>query len=161
MRYKFSSLLIVLFALAACTKTVKQAQPTQGEALLQILNAEQQSLLVLKNDSLARYNSRGVQDLMQLLSDEPDRLQGAIVADKVIGKAAASLMVAGGVSEVYTNVICTPAMEVFKSAGVTVHATEEVPQILNQDRSGQCPIDALLNEAESVEECVKILQERL
>ena len=134
---------------------------SQGEALLNMLNANNQSLLVLNNDSLSFYNGRGVSDLLQLLSEDADCLNGAIVADKMVGKAAATLMVAAKVREVHTNLICTPAIEVFQAAGIPVFFTEEVPQILNKDRSGQCPIDALLNEAESVEECVAILNKKI
>ncbi len=150
-----------MIGLGACTQQKPQpSQPSQGEALLQILNAEQKSLIVLNHDSMSMYNGRGVQDLLRLVTEEPERLEGAIVADKIIGKASATLMVAGGVSEVHTNIISTPAMRVFKEAGVKVHAEEEVAQILNRDQSGQCPIDGLLNEAETVEECVEILKER-
>ena len=173
--YSMRQLTILLFAclaMVSCTHSTKQSAQTdqsesraaatvsQGEALLNILNAENRSLLVLNNDSLSYYSGRGVQDLLQLIREEPERLNGAIVADKMIGKAAAVLMVAGGVKEVHTNLICTPAKEVFSKAGVPVYATEEVEQILNRDRTGQCPIDALLNESDQVEECVRILQAR-
>ena len=67
-------------------------------------------------------------------------------------------MVAGGVSEVHTNLISTPALQLLREADIPVSFDEEVPQILNRDRSGQCPIDSRLNEAETVNECVTILQ---
>lgn len=130
----------------------------QGEALLQIVNANHLSLVVFNDDSLSTYSDRGVQDLLRLLKDEPKRLEGALVADKIIGKAAASLMIAGGVKEVHTNIICTLARELFDQAGVVIVYQEEVPQILNRDRSGQCPIDSRLNDAETTEECVTILR---
>ncbi|MBQ7530782.1 MAG: DUF1893 domain-containing protein [Paludibacteraceae bacterium] len=168
-------LLLACGALAACTQTAKQKQQSeqsaqtevraegavpQGEALLNILNANKQSLAVLNNDSLSYYNGRGVSDLLTLLTDEPDRLKGAIVADKMVGRAAAVLMAAAGVREVHTNIISTPALKVLREAGISVSFNEEVPQILNRDQSGQCPIDASLNEAESVDECVAILKTR-
>ena len=157
MKTKFLILLAAV-ALVACTKP--QQPSAQGEALLNILNADSHSLVVFNDDSLSYYNGRGVSDLLELVSEEPERLQGAIVADKMIGKAAATLMVAGGVSEVHTNLICTAAKEVFHQAKVPVFFQEEVPQILNRDRTGQCPIDALLNETEDVEQCVEILKAR-
>ena len=132
----------------------------QGWALLDILNANSHSLVVLRDDEMQTYNDRGVQDLVLLVTNEPERLNDAIVADKMVGKAAASLMVAGGVREVYTNLICRSALEVFRKAGIAVHAKQVVEQILNRDRSGQCPIDALLNETDDVEQCVEILQGR-
>ena len=168
-------ILILALAMVACTHNARQQnsqQPgeqtetqstsnvSQGEALLNILNADSHSLVVLNNDSLSFYNGRGVSDLLYLVSNEPERLKGAVVADKMIGKAAAALMVAGGVREVHTNLICKAAVEVFRQAGVPVSAKEEVEQILNRDRSAQCPIDALLNESDNIDECVNILRER-
>ena len=132
----------------------------QGEALLNILNANEQSLVVLNNDSLSYYNGHGVSDLLELLTNEPNRLKHAFVADKMVGRAAAVLMAAAGVREVHTNIISTPALKVLREAGISVSFNEEVPQILNRDRSGQCPIDALLNDADDVDECVEILKAR-
>ena len=148
---------LCLMAMVSCTSS-RRPHSEQGAALLNILNAEQASLVVLNHDSLSIHTDRGVQDLLQLLFEEPERLRGAQVADKIIGRAAASLMVAGGVSEVHTNLISTPALQLLREADIPVSFDEEVPQILNRDRSGQCPIDSRLNEAETVDECITILQ---
>ena len=133
----------------------------EGFQMLDMLNEQGLSLLVYNHDSLTTHDNRGVQDLLQLISDQPERLQGAIVADKIIGKAAAAIMATGGVKEVHTNIICTPAKELFKSQGILVFATEEVPMILNRDRSAMCPIDTQIADIESIEECVEVLQTRL
>ncbi|MBQ7697794.1 MAG: DUF1893 domain-containing protein [Paludibacteraceae bacterium] len=130
-----------------------------GEQMLDQLNANSLSLLVRNHGLTTQHENRGVQDLLTLIQNDPKRLKGAVVADKIIGKAAAALMIAGGVKEVHTNIICTPARELFENAGVVVKAREEVPMILNRDQTGQCPIDSRLNEAATVEECVAILQE--
>ncbi|MBP5658766.1 MAG: DUF1893 domain-containing protein, partial [Paludibacteraceae bacterium] len=42
--------------------------------------------------------------------------------------------------------------------GIRVFATEEVPMIMNRDRSGMCPMDTQIADIESIEECVAILQ---
>jgi hypothetical protein len=149
---------LCLTALVSCGHSGSR-HDEQGKALLNILNADHASLVVLNDDSLSIHTDRGVQDLLRLLREEPERLQGAQVADKIVGRAAASLMVAGGVREVYTNLISTPALQLLRDAGIPVSFDEEVPQILNRDRSGQCPIDSRLNGAESVEECVEILNQ--
>lgn len=130
----------------------------EGFQMLDMLNEQGLSLLVYNHDSLTTHANRGVQDLLQLISEQPERLNGAVVADKIIGKAAAAIMVTGGVKEVHTNIICTPAKELFEHHGILVFATEEVPMILNRDQSSMCPIDTRIQEVESVEECVAVLQ---
>jgi len=133
----------------------------EGFQMLDMLNEQGLSLLVYNNDSLTTHANRGVQDLLQLISEQPERLQGAVVADKIIGKAAAAIMATGGVREVHTNIICTPAKKLFEQQGILVFATEEVPMILNRDRSSMCPIDTQIADIESIEECVAVLQARL
>ena len=130
----------------------------EGFQMLDMLNEQGLSLLVFNHGELTTHANRGVQDLLQLISDQPERLKGAVVADKIIGKAAAVLMATGGIKEVHTNVICTPARELFEKEGILVFATEEVPMILNRDRSAMCPIDSQIADVESIEECVAILQ---
>lgn len=138
--------------------TILRGGQAIGRQMLDMLNEQGLSLLVYNQGTLTTHDNRGVQDLVQLISDHPERLNGAIVADKVIGKAAAALMATGGVKEVHTNVICTAGKELLEGEGILVFATEEVPQILNRDRTAQCPIDSRLNGVESIEECVQILR---
>ena len=134
---------------------------TEGFQMLDMLNEQGLSLLVFNNGELTTHSNRGVQDLLQLISDQPERLQGAVVADKIIGKAAAAIMATGGVKEVHTNIICTPARKLFEAQGILVFAAEEVPMILNRDKSSMCPIDTQIADIESIDECVAVLQARL
>jgi len=140
-----------------CTAVLRGAA-IEGFQMLDMLNEQGLSLLVFNRDSLTTHANRGIQDLLQLISEQPERLKGAVVADKIIGKSAAAIMIVGGVKQVHTNIICTPARELFEANGVQVFANEEVPMIMNRNRSGMCPMDTQINEVESVEECVAILQ---
>ena len=126
--------------------------------MLDMLNEQGLSLLVYNNGELTTHANRGIQDLLQLISEQPERLDGAVAADKVIGKSAAAIMIVGGVKEVHTNLICTPARELFEKEGVLVFATEEVPMILNRDKSGMCPMDTQIANIESIDECVAVLR---
>lgn len=137
---------------------VLRGSSAEGIAMLKMLNEQGLSLLVFNHDELTTHDNRGIQDLLSLIAEQPERLQGAIVADKIIGKAAAALMATGGVVEVHTNVICSAGKQLLEQQGIKVFATEEVPQILNRDKSGMCPIDSQIANAESIEDCVSILQ---
>lgn len=159
---KILFILLSFFCLVGCTSggqkaTTEQPEST-GEQMLTMLNEQGLSLLVYNDSVLTTHQNRGVADLLQLISEQPQRLKGAVVADKIIGKAAAALMATGGVIEVHTNIICTPARDLLEKEGIAVYATEEVPQILNRDKSSMCPIDTQLEGIETIEECVQILQ---
>ena len=128
--------------------------------MLARLNEQHISLIVRNAGLTTEYTRHGVNDLLQLLENEPQRLQGAVVADKMIGKAAAAIMVVGGVKRVYTNLISTQAREMLEKAGVQVSAIEEAEMILNRDQTGQCPMDKSLNDIDNPAECVAILKNK-
>ncbi|MCM1034616.1 MAG: DUF1893 domain-containing protein [Paludibacter sp.] len=129
--------------------------------MLQRLNVEQLSLIVRNKGITTTYTEHGVNDLLSLVTNGENTLRGAVVADKTIGKAAAALMIVGGVKTAYTNTICTAAKQLLNDAGVTVCFTEEVPYVLNRNQDGPCPMDAALENINSPTDCVARLQEML
>ena len=132
-----------------------------GEDMLAKLNEQHISLIVRNAGQTTEYHQHGVQDLLSLVENEPQRLQGAVVADKTIGKAAAALMVVGSVKQAYTNTISTPAREMLEKAGIQVSFQQEIEKILNRDQTDQCPLDKSLNGIDAPEECVaKMMQEQ-
>ena len=64
---------------------------------------ERKCSCVLRNGEIYTFERRGVEDLYDLLREQPGLLLGADVADKVVGKGAAALMVLGRVRRVYAN----------------------------------------------------------
>ena len=95
-------------------------------------------------------------DLYDLLVQEPEFLHGAFVADKVIGKAAASLMVLGGVRQVYTRTISQPALRLLQEAGVTVSCV--VDHIINRDHTGWCPLEQASRDLQSAKEIFPVIE---
>lgn len=68
-------------------------------------------------------------------------MKGAAIADKVIGKGAAALMVLGGFKTVYADIISTPALALLCEAGIETTFAQEVPHIINRDKTGWCPLE--------------------
>ena len=63
------------------------------------------------------FRERGVAALFRLLREEPQLLRGAFIADKVVGKGAAALMVLGGVEGLFADVVSRPALELRAGTG--------------------------------------------
>ncbi len=110
--------------------------------LLSLLDSNGYSCIVRNRGITTTYTQHGVRDLLAL--QDGDRLEGAVLADKTIGRAAAWLMIAGGVREAYTHTVCTPAREMLENAGIVLHADNEIPYIVNKQGDGQCPLDSRL-----------------
>ena len=117
------------------------------------------SCVICNGTTVRTFSRRGVRDLLELLHDEPSFLRGAFVADKVVGKGAAALMVLGGVAEVYTDVISTPARTLLEQNGIAVTAAVESPNIRNRTGDGICPVESLCADCTTAAECLPRIEE--
>lgn len=128
------------------------------EEIIELLHREQCSC-VIANGDIRTFRQRGVADLYELLNREPEFLQGASIADKVIGKAAAALMVLGGVKEIYADVISEPALALLQEAAVKVSFGQAVDHIINRTRTGWCPLETICYQIKSAPEILPLIRE--
>lgn len=124
-----------------------------------LLFAEKCSCVICNGGATRLFRERGVKDLYRLLREEPEFLDGAFVADKVVGKAAAALMILGGVAEVFADVVSTPALELFRRSGVAVEHVLEVDYIINRTKTGWCPLETRCHALQTPEECLTRIEE--
>lgn len=103
------------------------------------------------------FHGRGVSDLYTLLNEEPLFLSGSLVIDKVVGKAAAALLIKGGVKELHTPLISTLALGLFQKSQVKVFYDTEVPYIINRTHTDSCPLEKLCRSTDDLEELCKII----
>lgn len=123
------------------------------EELARILEEGHHSL-VIRNGAIRTFDGRGVSDLYRLLHEEPENLDGASVADKVVGKGAAALMAAAHVSDIYAEIISRPALELLEKAEIRATYGQLTDGILNRAGTGPCPLEALCMDCSSPEECL-------
>ena len=114
------------------------------EELIDILHNEQLTLVVRSVDgTVHRFTQRGVKDLLGLVQEQPQLLRDAVVADKAVGKAAASCMVVGGVKHVHADVMSEPALALLNSHGVKAQYARLVDHIINRTGTDWCPMERL------------------
>ncbi len=128
------------------------------EDLIRLLHEGDHSLVVANGD-VCTFDGRGVNDLYSLFKEDPGFLKGASVADKVVGKGAAALMILGGVGELHADLISEPALALLTTARVRVLYEKKVPQIRNRARTGCCPVEKLCRDAATAEECLPLIEE--
>ena len=127
--------------------------------LKDILLKENHTIVIYKSDaSVVLSNDRGVAPLMKFLKEDKEQLRDSMVADKVIGKAAALLMVCAGVKEVYTPTISVPAVEVFEKHNVKITYDKVVERIINRTGDGLCPMETLCLNVENPEEAFDLIR---
>ena len=129
----------------------------ERQELITQLHALQCSCIIRNNGTTRTFHERGVKDLHRLLMQEPEILSGASLADKVVGKGAAALMIAGEVAWVYADVISQTAMELFEQSRVEVQYGEIVPNIINRAGTDICPVEKLCRDCKTAAECLPLI----
>jgi len=85
---------------------------------------------------------------------EPDLREELRVHDKIVGKAAALLLVRLGIRTVHADLLSLLAEAVLRRHGVRLSHRERVPRIA-------CRTEALLAEVEDPEEAYRVVRERI
>jgi iron complex outermembrane receptor protein/vitamin B12 transporter len=119
------------------------------------------SCVIGKGSEVRTFVRQGVVDLFDLYGQEPAFLDGAFVADKVVGKAAAALILLGEVKAVYAGIISEPALDLFRNSGVAVEYGRKVPFIENLRKTGWCPLEAACYGINTLEEIYSAIQNLL
>lgn len=88
---------------------------------------------------IARNKGRGIKPLLDFLDN--GKLEGAIVADKIIGRAAAAICIVGGAKEVYAGVLGEGAKELLEKHNIKVTYKELTKEIINRNKTGICPME--------------------
>lgn len=116
-------------------------------------------LAIVYGETTQTFNERGIKMLLSIVSDTPNLLCGATVADKIVGKAAALLMVHGNVKEVYAEVISESAIDVFRRYGIPFTYGTITSRIVNRLGTGICPMEETvlgISEPEKAFEALKV-----
>lgn len=93
---------------------------------------------------------RGVADLFEMVTDGRGRLAEACVADIVVGKGAALLMIAGRVKAVYAATLSRPALELFRRFDIPVSYASLTDFIVNRAGTDRCPVEKLLDNVDDI-----------
>ena len=102
---------------------------------------------------------RGLGPLFKLMDEM--KLQGAIVVDKVIGRAAAAICAEGGAKKVYTRLAGKGAAELLEKRGIVFGADRTVDCILNREKKDSCPMEKTVKDMDDPAKMVEALRRKL
>ena len=114
------------------------------QAKLELDRIENCTLMVLNRQGEIVYSStdKGIRPVVSAVF----RMEGAVVADKVIGKAAALICSYGGASYVFGKVMSVEAQKVLQQNEIRYGYDHLVDSILNSDKSAVCPMENLVKD---------------
>ena len=115
---------------------------TKLEKVKEILHQKNASLVVAyENGEIKEYYQDRIKDIKDILKEDRNALKEAVIADKVIGKVAGSILTVAGVKEIYADVISEYAIPVLEENHIKYEYKEKVQYIVNQTKTGMCPME--------------------
>lgn len=126
--------------------------------IIELLHTGKYSCVIKSGNEIHTYTQRGVADLYDLYQANPVWMKGAFIADKVIGKGAATLIILSEMKGVYTDVISTPALALLRKSNIPVEYMQEVPFIINRDKTGPCPLESACSNLYEPEDIYPVIQ---
>lgn len=134
---------------------------TSIEELKDILHKKNASLVVCyKNGEIKEYYNNRVIDIKNILNENAKALEDAIIADKVIGKVAASLLTLAGVKTIYADVISEFAIPVLEQNNIKFEYSEKVEFIKNNEGTNMCPMENKFKDEQDLNIIYKEIMEK-
>ena len=125
---------------------------TKLDEVKDILHKTNASLVVCyANGEIKEYYQNRIKDIKAILQENENALKGAIIADKVIGKVAGSILAISGIKEIYADVISKLAIPVLEKYGVKYEYSKKVEYIENNDKTGMCPMENKYKDEQNAE----------
>lgn len=118
------------------------SKPTQLNEAKRRIQTGEASCVVMKNGIIIKEAvGNGVKPIIALLENEPELLKDAQIVDKVIGKAAAMLLVLGDVDYVYGVTMSVAGKEYLEAHNIKAEYSRCIDVISNRTGNGICPLE--------------------
>jgi Domain of unknown function (DUF1893) len=101
----------------------------------------------------------GIGELLQVVAEQGDALNGASLADKIVGKAVAMVAIYAGITAIYTPLGSELAEQTLRAHSVPFQADTIVPRIQNKRSDGLCPMEQLTLDIDEPSAAVQALTE--
>lgn len=151
-------LVLIPFLIMIIEKNLLPVTTVENKAVKLIKGDTANCIIVKDNQICAQGNSAGISFLLQMHKE--NKLENTFVADSVVGKAAAMVMSFSGVKKCYAEIISVPAYKWFKKCNIKVAYGQKVPQIINRDKTGFCPMETAVMDIFDHKEAYQILIEK-
>lgn len=129
------------------------------EKLITILDQEHLTCLVCQNDIVYKERANGIQPILRFYQE--GKLNQAIVIDKVIGKAAAMILVLGGIQKLHAHLISEHALNFLKQHSCIVTYDATTPYIMNRKQDGMCPMEETVLACDDMKEAYSLVIEKV
>ena len=121
----------------------------------QLIIDNQYSFIIIDNKTNNKYydNNIGVKPIITIIN-KGINLKDTYIYDKIIGKAAASLLIKYQVSYIYGYIMSEAAIKLLDKYNIKYEYTNRVSNILNKDRTDLCPLESSVINCDNIDQCI-------
>ena len=130
------------------------------EIAKQTLKKRKLTLAIAKNGKIIfQSDSHGITSFLEAIEQLGKEIEGAAVADKIVGKAAALLCAYSHVNAVFASTLSLKGKDTLERNSIKYEYELLVPKILNQTGRDMCPFEKFSLSLENPEEAYFKLKE--
>ena len=112
---------------------------------LDVLEKSGNSLMIYKDGELLfESDLGGIRPHLKAINEHGGDLEGTLMVDKILGRAAAFLVVFSKAAEAITNIVSTPGKQVLEANHLKFSYREEVAHIKMKDGVIYCPFESMV-----------------
>jgi len=100
---------------------------------------------------------KGIKPHLDAFRELGDKLHGTIMVDKIVGRAAAFLIVHARAAEVHAVVLSKPGMEVLEQYAVPYVKETLVDHVLTVDGQIYCPFESMVQGIDNVDKAYEAI----
>lgn len=124
-----------------------------------LIQSGKSTCIVMRGGVITNETSgRGVKPILYFWENEPEILAGAAVADKIIGKAAAMLLILAGVRYVYGELMSVAGRDYLQNNGVSFEYGRCIEVISNREGNGICPLEKSVMDIDNPHDAYRALK---
>ncbi len=109
----------------------------------------------LQNNEVIKRVGKSVRPLYDIYLNFKNEMDSAHVADRIVGKAAACLLVDAKVKNVYTFLLSRSAKQLLESNGIEVECVTLCEYIENRHGTDLCPMEKLIVDIDDIADCIE------
>jgi len=132
------------------------------EKAKQMIKGGKVSCVIIKNDLIVHTaNGQGIAPLISIYENKPEVLKGAFVVDKIIGKAAAMMIVLGSAKRAYGEIMSAAGHDYLVAHGCRADYGERIDVVTNRSGDGICPLENSVLDTDDPEAGYRLLKETI
>lgn len=127
------------------------------QAISQLKN---HSIVLIDEKEIIVSDQKGIILLLELINSNK-KLENFSIADKVVGKAVAILILKANIKNVYAKTLSVSAKNLLEKRHVNVKYSFLVDVIKNKDNTDICPMERAVENIDDIETGYRILKEKV